>query len=148
MDRNFWHYHGREIRGDAELWTANREAARIYRMNWIRGEMGGGVSGSPKSIRMGGNSGFQALQLALLWGCERVILLGYDMQMTFNKTHWHGDHRKGLGNPLPERFPAWLKCFKEIPHATRARVVNASRHTALDCFKRMRLETCLSESAA
>lgn len=148
MDRNFWHQHGQEIRGDAELWTTNREAARIYRLHYVRGEMGGGVSTDRRAIRMGGNSGFQALQLALMWGASQVVLVGYDMQNTFNQSHWHGDHKKGLGNPLPERFPAWIKCFKEIPHTVRARVVNASRHTALDCFKRLNLETCLSEPQA
>jgi hypothetical protein len=148
MDRRFWEHYGRAIRGDAELWTVNQEAARVYRLHHIRGEMGGGVSTNPKAIRMGGNSGFQGLQLALHFGAARVVLVGYDMQNTFNKSHWHGDHKRGFGNPLDTTFKAWRQCFKEIPHDIRARVVNASRHSSLDCFRRVRLETCLSESAA
>lgn len=147
MDRAYWHRYGEQIPEGPELWTTNRETARVYKLNYIHGEMGGGMPTDKRSIRMGYNSGFQGLQLALHFGAARVVLLGYDMQYTFGQSHFHGDH-KGMSNPLESRFKGWIAAFKEIPHDVRARVVNASRHTALQCFKRMTLETCLSEPAA
>lgn len=147
MDRAYWHAYGDKIPAGPELWTTHRECAKVYRLHYIRGEMGGGMSASKDTIRMGANSGYQGLQLALYFGAERVVLLGYDMQFTHGRSHFHGDH-KGLSNPLPERFKGWIAAFKEIPADVRARIVNASPHTALQCFKRLSLETCLSESAA
>jgi hypothetical protein len=147
MDRGWWNAYAQKIAAGPELWTTNTEAARIYRINYIRGEMGGGIPHWPDSIRMGGNSGFQALQLALFWGADRVILLGYDMQHTAGRTHWHGDHKKGLHNPVSAYMSKWAKCFAEIPAPIRAKVFNATRVSALKCFKRVDLETCLSESA-
>ncbi|HCZ48509.1 MAG TPA: hypothetical protein DCZ11_05850, partial [Gammaproteobacteria bacterium] len=56
-----------------------------------------GLSASPLRIHQGGNSGYQALNLAVLLGAERVILLGYDM----HGGHWHGRHGGRLNNPEP-----------------------------------------------
>lgn len=146
MDRNWWNEYGSSVRGVPELWTTNREAAKLWRLNWIQGEQGGGESNRAHTIRMGGNSGFQALSLALYFGAHRVVLLGYDMQLgASDATHWHGDHKR-LGNPLKDRMPRWCKNFAEIPFATRQCVVNASRVSALKCFKKMTLHDCLAQS--
>lgn len=115
--------------------------------------MGGGIASSRDSIRLGGNSGFQALGLALLFGAERVILLGYDMQLTNKRTHWHGDHvatynnGNRLGNPTALKVKQWPEAFAQMPHSVRARVINATRHTALKCFIQRSLDECLVESA-
>lgn len=145
MDRNWWHEYGNAVKEGPELWTTNREAARLWRLRWIQGEPGGGESTRANTIKMGGNSGFQALALALHFGASRVVLLGYDMQLgASGATHWHGDHKR-LGNPLKDRMPKWCRDFAEIPFSTRQRVVNASRVSALKCFKRAGLNDCLAE---
>lgn len=142
MDRSWWNEYGLEIRSPAELWTTNREAARVYNLNLINGEPGGGLSSRPNTIKLGGNSGFQALGLALHFGAAKVVLLGYDMQLTNGRTHWHGDHPR-LGNPLPIRMREWLLRFGELARATRVPILNASRATALQCFPRVSLDEAL-----
>jgi hypothetical protein len=94
-------------------------------------------------IRQGGNSGFQAVQLAILFGAARVILLGYDMQATGGKLHWHGNHA-GIGNPVVDRMPRWIDAFRAMAMAVRGvEIINATRETALRCFPCVPLEECL-----
>lgn len=147
MDRAWWHEYGAGIAPGPELWTTSREAARVYRLNFIRGEAGGGISNSPNTIRLGGNSGFQALALALHFGASRVVLLGYDMQLTGGRSHWHGNHPK-LGNPRRDRMPEWRARFAQIAAESRVPIINATRDTALTCFPCTDLETALEGNAS
>ncbi|UHQ21896.1 hypothetical protein LVB77_14600 [Lysobacter sp. 5GHs7-4] len=101
----------------------------------------------PDRIRQGGNSGFQAVSLALHFGASRVVLLGYDMQFTGGRKHWHGDHPDKMGNPLPKRFLDWRQRFAELAQQSTVPIINASRETGLSCFPRMDLDACLAESA-
>lgn len=139
----WWHEYGPRLKDGPELWTTNREAARLYRLNWIRGELGGGLSTAPNTIKLGGNSGFQALGLALHFGAACVVLLGYDMQLTDGKTHWHGNH-VGLGNPKADRMGTWRARFAEVTRQTKVPILNATRETALTCFPRVDLAVALA----
>lgn len=81
------------------------------------------------------NSGAGAIATAAKFGAKRVILLGYDCQLTDSKTHWHGNHPKGLGDAgsvaeWPAHFERLAKKLDGID------VVNCSRETALTCFAR------------
>lgn len=90
-------------------------------------------------IHTGGNSGYQALNLAYLWGAKRVILMGFDMKRTGGMTHFHGDHQ-GLNNPYDGMLSQWVKNFELIARdlaAAGVEVLNATRETALTCFKRI-----------
>ncbi len=145
MDRAWWHEYGPSIKAGPELWTTNRETARVYGLHWIRGEQGGGISKEPNTIRMGGNSGFQAVGLALHFGAAKVVLLGYDMQLSGGKTHWHGDHKK-LGNPVASKMAGWHQRFNQLAGQCGVPIINASRETALKCFPRLSLHESLAES--
>lgn len=148
MDRKWWHAYSDELKGDAEHWTSNPEASRIHNLNFVRSEPGGGLSPLAGVIRQGGNSGFQALGLALLFGASKVVLLGYDMQLTGGKTHWHGDHKgKDLGNPVADRTRKWLAHFNLLASQTPIPIINATRQSALKCFPRQELNASLSEPA-
>lgn len=130
--------YGHKIAGDFELWTTSNEVGRIFKVNRIRGEAGGGLSKKPGTIRLGGNSGFQGLGLALHFGGEKVVLLGYDMSSDKGRLHWHPDHKgipgTTLGNPVPEKMKEWCRSFAELGTQTSVPIVNASRRTALKCF--------------
>lgn len=144
MDRAWWNEYGEGIEGDFELWTTNKPAADVFDLNFINSEPGGGISTRPGTIRQGGNSGFQAVSLALHFGAARVILLGFDMQFTGGKTHWHGDHRSSrLGNPVQKRLVFWLQRFEEMAKQATVPIVNATRQSALTCFPRVDLTEAL-----
>ena len=95
-----------------------------------------------KSFR---NSGAAAISLAAFAGAERAILLGYDCQKTGGQTHWHGDHPPTLGNA--GTMPNWAERIEGAGKYAASRgceVVNATRETALTCFRRVELEEALA----
>jgi hypothetical protein len=93
-------------------------------------------------IHTGGNSGYQALNLAYLWGARKINLLGFDMQRTGGRTHFHGDHQ-GLNNPYDGMLQQWVKNFEMMARDLKAagvEVLNATRETALTCFERISID--------
>jgi len=98
-------------------------------------------------VGLGKNSGFQALNLAMLLGFKTILLLGYDMQYgPKGESHWHGDHPKGLNNAPETRLPTWIEHFNDVAPTIRdagIEVINCSRSTALKCFPRYELEDVL-----
>jgi hypothetical protein len=95
------------------------------------------------------NSGVLAIALAHRFGAARITLLGYDCQHTGGKTHWHGDHPRGMGNAGSiagtKNAPRWSEQFDQVAERVKsAAVVNASRVTALAAFPRAPLEECLA----
>lgn len=138
-DEDWWKiYHG-EV--DREGWTASVEAAQKYGLNYIRGKNGEGLCPEPHAIHYGKNSGYQAIGLAYNFGAERIILIGYDMQHTGGRVHWHGRHPRQLRNA--EGILGWVKPFGALAkdlEAAGVEVVNCTIETALDCFRRSDLE--------
>lgn len=143
-DRVWWHEYGDAIDFDGELWTTNRESAQVYSgLHYVRGEIGAGISRFPGMIMLGRNSGYQAIGLALYFGAAKIILLGYDMQFTNGRSHWHGDH-KNISNPLKQKMPGWIAEFNLLGSQTTVPIINCSRETALKCFVRKSLHEGLA----
>ena len=133
----------------AELVTLNQTAARAYGLTRIGSDAGAGLPLRPGRIRQGSNSGYQAIQLAVMRGARRVILLGFDMQRTDGRSHWHGDHPR----PLPNlgRLRHWRAEIEQLAGLLAARgvdLVNASRETALVGVRRLGLGAALAEASA
>lgn len=96
-----------------------------------------------------GNSGACAIALAIACGASTVVVLGLDCQKTGGRSHHHGSHRNGLNNC--DTLPRWPKDFAALAAWSAeqgARVINASRVTALTCFERMPLEEALRDLSA
>ncbi len=150
MDYKWWREYGSSVPNGIEMWSTSRYSAKVWGLNCIRSEPGGGISDKPGVIREGGNSGFAAVSLAILFGAVEIVLLGFDMQLTGGKTHHHGDHSAALGNPDAAKLRTWCKRFAELAEAlpSDVRIINASRESALTCFPRMDLDACLSEPSA
>lgn len=91
-------------------------------------------------IHEGGNSGYQAINLAYHFGAARLVLLGFDMQRTGGKSHWFGDHPAGMNVPSP--YDVWRGKFTALAADLAlegVEVLNCSRETALETFRRMDL---------
>jgi hypothetical protein len=90
-----------------------------------------------------GNSGAAAISLAVLYGAKNIILLGYDCQLTNNQSHWHGDHPKILGNA--KLIDKWQDKFEKLAQDLKdVNIINATRETALNMFKKVNLEDAIS----
>lgn len=96
-----------------------------------------GFSKTAGLIHQGQNSGYQALNLAVLWGAAKVILLGYDMRLHGKQTHFHGDHQ-GLTNPDSGLLEQFAKNFDTIE--TDCDIVNCTEGSAVRRFRFGRLE--------
>lgn len=109
-----------------------------------------GLSTDPAAICTGRNSGYAALNLAVLYGATRIILLGFDMgHDKGGQTHFFGNHPGSLSNKSP--YHSFLPFFKTAAAQCRALgvvVVNSSRRSSLDCFPKVRLEDALAQVAA
>ena len=99
-----------------------------------------------RSLGAGGNSGFQAVNLAAACGARRIVLTGFDMARHAG-AHWHADHRQGLTNPsarMLSNCAALLDAAAPELAARGAEVVNASRETALRAYRRMSMAEALA----
>lgn len=99
----------------------------------------------PGTIGGGGGSGFQALNLAVQFGCRDIALVGLDATLA-NGTHWHGDHGGGLKNPLDETAAIWRAAMDRAGPSLRAMgvsVVNCSRMSAITAFPKVEFQDWL-----
>lgn len=95
---------------------------------------------TPGVIGSGGNSGFQAVNLAVQFGATSIILVGFDMTDRSGKNHWYGRNNwRNANNPDSLNFQRWLKAFNLALPQLRSlgvEVVNASADTVLEVFPR------------
>jgi hypothetical protein len=95
-------------------------------------------------IKSFGNSGAGAIIMGIKLGFKRIVLLGMDADYDRDKTHWHGDHPRKLGNARSyKKWPEQMRKASEFTATMGAEVLNASRRTKLDCFPRVVLEDVL-----
>lgn len=125
------------------MWTQDVDAAKRYGLFRVSGESRPGL-GKKAMVHFGENSGYQAINLAYLFGASKIILLGFDMQTTSGKSHWHGDHPAGLNRNSPlKQFARNFNALAQDLSAEGVDVFNATRETALDCFPKVKLEDVL-----
>lgn len=60
------------------------------------------VKGPIGTVGNGGNSGFQAVNLAVQFGASRILLC-----LDYRGKHWHPDHPRTLRNPTDGQLRAW-----------------------------------------
>jgi hypothetical protein len=99
------------------------------------------------SVGSGGNSGFQALNLAAQFGAKRILLLGFDMHGRSGE-HWYGRNNWGLcSNPTEDNYRRWRAAFEGAAKQLTAlgvEVVNVSQYSDLKCFPKMSLDQALT----
>lgn len=98
-------------------------------------------------VGSGGNSGFQALNLAVQFGANRILLIGFDMHDR-SGAHWYGRNNWPQGNnPTEDNFRRWRRAFEWAAPKLKARgieVINASNGTMLRCFECRTVEQAMS----
>lgn len=103
-----------------------------------------GLCEDPAALRTGYNSGYMAINLAVLAGARRIVLAGYDGRCgPANEAHFFGEHPE----PTPDSVMRyWVKSFRGMT-ADLARlgveVINATPGSAIDAFPREDLDAVL-----
>lgn len=151
-DSQWWEIHRLNVLS-GERWTShslspkNDKAMLADRLGLrvIEGRGDAGFSRDPGHINYASNSGFQAVNLALLWGADPVILVGFDMRPVEGKTHFFGRHRPPLRESA--QWGTWIGNFNkaaEMLWHPRPTIINATPGSALRCFPRMALAEALA----
>ena len=146
-DIRWWNQHVTDVRAvfTGEMWTQDRDAASRHGLKYIAAELNAaGLSRTKGLIHGGGNSGYQAIGLASELGAGYIALIGFDMQNTNGRSHWHGDHPGELKKHMP--FETWRGRFAALAADAKkagVEIVNASRSTSMLCFPRVELSQAL-----
>lgn len=123
------------------MWTQDKATAKQYKLSWVAGAgEGDGVGLYDKArdrIFYGGNSGYQAINVALHMGFERMILCGYNMTIG----HFFGEH-EGIPNT---NLGTFIPRFLNIQRQYRDRIVNCTPNTKLTAFEKRNLSDVLRE---
>lgn len=95
-----------------------------------------GLSEEPNGLRTGSNGGYQVINLAVLTGAKRILLLGYDMRFQGKRSHSHNGH----AHQVPEAaYTGWARNFATmLPQLNRlgVGVINCSPGSAIQAFAR------------
>jgi hypothetical protein len=148
-DQRYWDHYIATIRAcgfAGELWTQAAPAARKYGLRCVEHVRRAGLTRTGFTVHGGGNSGYQAINLAYLLGADRIALVGFDMRAGPGGQHWFGEHpTEKLARKLP--FKDWRARFAPLASDLRVAgvdVVNCSPGSALTCFPEADLDTVLS----
>lgn len=99
-------------------------------------------------VGAGGNSGFQALNLAAQWGATRILGVGFDCHDR-GGPHWYGRNTAmNMTNPDEDNFRRWRLAFDGAAKDLNERgieFVNASPTSTLKAFRRLTIEETLCE---
>ncbi len=101
-------------------------------------------------VGWGGNSGFQALNMVVLFGCKRIILVGYDATIKHG-LHWHEAYSSAADNPTPNKTLRWQRSIDgaAAPLAQiGVSVVNCSGVSRLRRYPKMSYEDALLQFRA
>ena len=123
------------------MWTVSEQSRDAFGLYWMRCTKDDGFQTEHGALNGGGNSGFQAIHLAATFGAKRIILLGFDMQRTGGKEHWHGKHEGNL--PNGNGFASWIRKMTPLARDLKSmgvHVMNCTPTTALRCFPKYKLE--------
>ncbi len=122
------------------------EVAAKYGLRLVQGRRGDGFSFDPSVIHYGSNSGFQAINLALHFGGNPIVLVGFDMRKS-DRPHFFGKHPAGRPVVRYENYvPEFQRAAKMLPPGMR--IINCTPDSAIRCFPMARLEDVLVKERA
>lgn len=155
-DLLWWRHHG-DCKGfEGEKWSTHApmgshiddksEAQEKWNVRLVYGRDSSGFSTDQGVIHYGSNSGFQAINLAILKGATEIVLVGFDMRRVEGQAHFFGDHPKGLSNCQDySRFlPMFEGAARKLP--ARISIINATPDSALKSFPMMGLDEALQRN--
>jgi hypothetical protein len=163
-DARWWRFY-RGVRGfEGERWSSHddgvsnnkAEVAAEYGLSLVYGKDGLRFSTNRSLISYGGNSGFQAVNIALhkIGWRGRILLVGFDMRSPEGKRHFFGNHP---GNMHKEKSPseltlyfrgftdAFARASDALPKSVQ--IINCTPGSALNCFPKMELADALPVTA-
>lgn len=131
----------RDFQGEKR--TVSKAAADRHGLIYLEAKTQLKWSTTPGALATGGNSGFQALNMAVLDGADRVILLGYDYgydPARQDKHWWDKEHPR---NSRQSNYAEWNRRLAAAAPLIPVPVLNATAETAITCFPLVNLREVL-----
>lgn len=154
-DKAWWGIHRLNVLA-GEKWTSHglspkndkRDVADQWGLRVIAGEDRPGFSVDPARIHYASNSGFQAVNLAILFGADPIVLVGFDMRHVDGKSHFFGNHKAPLRDHA--QFGVWRSKFAKAAEKLGGspKIINCTPQSALTCFPSMPLAEALQLAKA
>lgn len=144
-DARYWHYYDGmpNFKGDLRISLEDTRLPEVHRV--VKAPLRKGIETVAPLVVTGGNSGYQAINLAIHFKPKKIILLGYDMKLGYSGEYSvrgeHPEKIRGSRNFTKdiERM-GWLE---EPLKKLGIKVYNCSTNTALTCFPVMDLKDVL-----
>lgn len=97
-----------------------------------------GLSTNKTAIH-GHNSGYGALNLAVLKGAKRILLLGFDFYKRDGRAHWHEEYprRPRARTVLYEGWARKFNTMVPVLNQLGIMVLNCSLHSKIECFPKI-----------
>ena len=144
-DPQWWDKHVPQgvLNHPAVKWTQDGDCAKKYALNYIASDGVSDFSERQDLIHQGGNSGYQVMNLAFLYGVVLEILVGFNMGVPAGmRQHFFGNHPAGLNQS--GSYNSFVPAFQTI-RKRRHQVINCTPHSLLDMFTRRDLKEVLDE---
>lgn len=140
-DAAWWNVHKGCPDFAGEKWSSHApgandkaQVAKQFGLKLIQGIHSRGFSLKSDLIHYGSNSGFQAVNLAILFGATRIVLVGFDMQLVKGRKHFFGPHPAPINRATA--FTRFILAFKEarkvMPKGIE--IINCTPGSALTVF--------------
>lgn len=91
-------------------------------------------------LNTGSNSGYQAINLCVLAGAKRILLLGYDMRFEAGRSHSHNGHPLKMPEQVYSLYASRFDSMKPQLARLGVEIVNCSPGSAIKAFRRGDLE--------
>lgn len=91
-----------------------------------------------QGIYPGNNSGFGAMMLAIALGANPIYLLGIDMKVNGERTHWHTGYANQSATAVARSCDRFRRCFEDFADALKKQniqIINLNPDSALKCFE-------------
>jgi len=151
-DFAWWRAHGGAKSFTGERWTSHSDnlslidnksqVAGEFDLNFVSAAHGKGFSNKNGLIHYGTpeHSGFQAVNLAALTGCARIVLVGFDYGFE-DKSHFFGDHPNNLRQAPKSAYAEMAKAYDKVEAGVE--ILNATPKSALKRFPCVSLDEAL-----
>ena len=144
-----WHKHNGQVTIDADCWHWDKVICEKYGYKHIPGLWLDGLSTDKDYISFGHSSGWQCLNLAVHYGCDPILLCGYDMTYRKGKPRHYFTGLSEVEGEYPEPLrkhslflksdgsgllPNYAHIADQCRRGEVVPIVNCTKHSAMTCF--------------
>lgn len=129
-DTRWWDCHAEAVRPLGAIKVCAQSNVAVEGVQFIKQTGVLGFDKNPACVRTGGNSGYQAVHVAIHTGAARILLFGFDMR---GDTHFFGRHPAPLRNPDRGSLERWAERFAAL-NRRGAEILNCTPGSAIDAF--------------